>query len=123
MSNESRRIVGWLALLLAAGFFAPRVWGQVAELPARPEMKQIEPGVWFGETKFDGSGPGKLGRLWIYLPQEKAPPKALICVFIAPGETNMISGKKLKESNRAEHLPYVRAGMAVIAYDLDGEPP
>ena len=35
----------------------------------------------------------------------------------------MFDGNSLGEESRAEHLPYVRAGYAVVAYEVDGEQP
>ncbi|MHC2068824.1 alpha/beta hydrolase family protein [Bremerella sp. T1] len=57
--------------------------------------------------------------LWIYqpdpLPQAKVP-----CVFIAPAGTMMIHGLGLAEGDSPEHIPWVNAGFAVVAYELSG---
>lgn len=64
------------------------------------------------------------GRIWIYLPA-KMPAKKIPCVFIAPaGVPPFIGngfGTELAAARVPEHLPYVRAGFAVVAYDTDGE--
>lgn len=58
--------------------------------------------------------------IWVYqpdpLPQAKVP-----CVFIAPAGTIMIHGKKLASGDTQEHLPWVNAGFAVVAYELSGD--
>jgi len=64
------------------------------------------------------------GRIWIYLPATlKA--KTIPCVFIAPAGVPPIVGSSfgpdLDRQRHPEHLPYVRAGFAVVAYDVDGE--
>lgn len=62
---------------------------------------------------------GQSMTLWIYqpdpLPQAKVP-----CVFIAPAGTMMIHGLGLTDGDTAEHLPWVKAGFAVVAYELSG---
>jgi dienelactone hydrolase len=64
------------------------------------------------------------GRIWIYLP-EKLPAKPMGCVFIAPAGVPPFVGNgfgiDLDAQEHPEHLPYVRAGFAVVAYDTDGE--
>lgn len=62
---------------------------------------------------------GQSMTLWIYqpdpLPQAKVP-----CVFIAPAGTMMIHGLNLADGDAPEHLPWVKAGFAVVAYELSG---
>jgi dipeptidyl aminopeptidase/acylaminoacyl peptidase len=58
-------------------------------------------------------------RVGIYLP--KLPPEGkLPCVLIAPAGTPLVHGMNLGPGDQAEHLPYVRAGFAVVAYSLSG---
>ena len=57
--------------------------------------------------------------LWIYLPAHRAKAK-LPCLFIAAAGTRLFHGIDLGDGDRPEHLPYVRAGYAVVAYSLDG---
>ena len=61
-------------------------------------------------------------RLWIYVPANPATSK-IPCLFVAPAGSHMFDGNSLGEESRAEHLPYVRAGYAVVAYEVDGELP
>ena len=62
-------------------------------------------------------------RLWIYLP-EKPKGTPMPAVFIAPAGVPPFVGNAYGEDHGLlkdpEHLPYVRAGFAVVAYDLDG---
>ena len=82
-----------------------------------------------GQTKSLGAGvvwhevdlPGGDGTrtLWVYLPSTPTTAK-VPCIFIAPAGSTCLDGMPLAEDDRAEHLPYVRAGYAVVAYSLDG---
>jgi dienelactone hydrolase len=58
-----------------------------------------------------------LGSLWIYLP-EKLSKKPLPCILIPPAGNYGCLALDLDESDRPEHLPYVRAGFAVVAFAL-----
>jgi dienelactone hydrolase len=57
----------------------------------------------------------------MYLPRNHT--GKLPCIFVAPAGTRLYHGKKLSTEDRAEHLPYVRAGFAVVAYEIDGDMP
>jgi dienelactone hydrolase len=95
-------------------------------LPAPGEGVEIEPGVWLHEVELRGGGgpggklPGHSGKLWLYLPDGDHDPKSLPCILIAGAGSNLITGMGLGDGDRAEQLPYVRAGFAVLAYELDG---
>ena len=103
-------------------------------LPARfPDLgppREIEPGVQFREAVLPDVRPplpGHAGRLWLYLPEARGAPRpgagSLPCVLIAPGGGSPLSGMKLDPVQRPEHLPYARAGFAVLAIELDGANP
>lgn len=62
-----------------------------------------------------------VSKVWIYVP-EKAKQEKLPCVLIAPAGSRLIDGASLGDGDQAEHLPYVKAGFAVVAYDIDGDP-
>jgi dienelactone hydrolase len=66
---------------------------------------------------------GHHGKLWLYLPAGEHTPRSLPCILIAGAGSNLITGKHLGDRDRPEHLPYVRAGFAVLAYELDGALP
>ena len=59
-------------------------------------------------------------RVWIYLP-EKPPGTPMPAVFIAPAGVPPFVGNgfgpDLDRQQYPEHLPYVHAGLAVVAYD------
>ncbi|HEX8559598.1 MAG TPA: prolyl oligopeptidase family serine peptidase [Pyrinomonadaceae bacterium] len=88
-----------------------------AALPELGEGRRLEPGVVFHEVRLPGRGAA--GKLWVYLPESAARGK-IPCVLIAPAGTRMFHGATLGEGDRPEHLPYARAGFAVVAYELDG---
>ncbi|PQO46214.1 alpha/beta hydrolase family protein [Blastopirellula marina] len=64
---------------------------------------------------------GKSMALWIYQP-DPLPSSKVPCVFIAPAGTLMIHGKQLASGDEAEHIPWVKAGFSVVAYELSGDP-
>ncbi len=67
--------------------------------------------------------PGHSGKLWLYLPSGQHAARSLPCILIAGAGSNLITGMDLGDGDRAEHLPHVRAGSAVLAYELDGALP
>jgi dipeptidyl aminopeptidase/acylaminoacyl peptidase len=86
-------------------------------LPDLGKGQRVEPGIMFYEVKLPGKGTAK--KLWVYLPEGQKPSK-IPCVLIAPAGTRLFHGIGLAEGDRPEHLPYVRAGFAVVAYEVDG---
>ena len=91
---------------------------QVA-FPDRPGPRMVSPDVEFYVTRLDGAGAGLPMEVDLYLPAGRHEPKSLPCVLIAPAGTAM-HGAVIDEADRAEHYPYVRAGFAVVAYELSG---
>lgn len=75
--------------------------------------------IW-GDGLGQGTPPGSNGRLWIYLPEGSAAAGSLPCVFIAGAGSTLLEGRALGDGDQSEHLPYVKAGFAVVAFDLDG---
>lgn len=95
--------------------------------PAEPKVgeEKVINGARFREVTWgDGSGtgtpPGANGRLWIYLPEGNTAAGSLPCVFIAGAGSTLLQGMTLSDADQDEHFPYVKAGMAVVAFDLDG---
>ncbi len=94
---------------------------------------EIAPGIRFHEVKIAAAGgapgpasdglAGHHGKLWLYLPAGEHKPRSLPCILIAGAGSNLITGKDLGDGDRPEHLPYVLAGFAVLAYELDGALP
>ena len=117
--NPMRPLLLFLPLLLTltgcgAKKDAPTV------LPPLGSARTLEPGVQEYEVALPrGDG---TSRLWIYLPTGAASAK-VPCLFVGPAGSHMFDGNGLGEGDRAEHLPYVRAGYAVVAYEVDGELP
>jgi dienelactone hydrolase len=107
-----------------------RVPWRMPELPDPGAGVRLEPGVMLHEVQLPGSGggttppmPGHAGKLWLYLPEGNRPENSLPCILIAGAGTKLIHGMALGNGDRPEHLPYVRAGFAVLAYELDGSLP
>lgn len=101
-------------------------------LPNFPEpgpAREIEPGVMLREVTLGpprtpiGTPPGFGGKLWLYLPSGEHAPRSLPCVLITGAGSNLLTGMDLSDEDRPEHLPYVRAGFAVLAFELDGALP
>lgn len=96
------------------------------EFPNPGAGTEIEPGVTFQELVLrprpgmQGNEPGQSGKLWVYLPSGDHAPHSLPCVLICGAGSNLITGMELGDGDRPEHLPYVRAGFAVVAYETDG---
>jgi dienelactone hydrolase len=90
--------------------------------PERGPLRTLQPGVEAAEVRLDvpADQPGKQNLLYVYLPSGPHPPRSLPCVLIAPAGTPLICGIALGDGDRAEHAPYVQAGFAVVAYELDG---
>ena len=57
---------------------------------------------------------------YLYLPPGKHAPKSLPCVLIAPAGSTCWRAWTLGDGDSPEHMPYVKAGYAVLAYELDG---
>jgi dipeptidyl aminopeptidase/acylaminoacyl peptidase len=94
------------------------------KLPVFPPLgtpKQLEEGVFFAEV--EAAWPRGKSKVWIYLPALDVKPKSLPCVLIAPAGSNMLFGMDLGDGDRNEHLPYVKAGFAVVAYEVEGVMP
>jgi dienelactone hydrolase len=90
--------------------------------------REVERGVELRQVELHDAQPalpGHSGKLWLYTPTTRAarPPASLPCVLIAPAAAaanSFLTGMKLTPDARPEHLPYVRAGFAVLAFELDG---
>ncbi len=99
----------------------PATAAQAPEFPDLPAPRSPVPYLDFYLVQLDGQEPGRPMELNIYLPAGRHDPKSLPCVFIAPAG-NGNHGGKVADDDRAEHLPYVKAGFAVVAYELSGSP-
>jgi dipeptidyl aminopeptidase/acylaminoacyl peptidase len=64
--------------------------------------------------------PGHGGYMYLYLPPGEHAPQSLPCILIAPAGSTLLAGMDLGNGDEPEHIPYVKAGCAVLAYELDG---
>ena len=105
----------------------------LAEVPPPPfeerenaEKIEIEQGVvqYIVEIGDEEGGfydqPGHGGYMYLYLPAGDHPPKSLGCLLVAPAGSTLLAGMYLSEGDEPEQIPYVKAGYAVIAYEMDG---
>ncbi len=83
-----------------------------------PEMKLIEPGVTFAIVTISKPN-GSKSQLYVYLPS-KPKREHLPCIFIAAAGSPLCTGVDLSPNDMKEHIPYVKAGFAVVAYSVDG---
>ena len=90
---------------------------ELQNVPGLGTPRRLEPGVLFYAVTLPREQ--ATNKLWVYLPESPQEEK-LSCVFVAPAGSNLFTGMALGEGDRPEHLPYVRAGFAVVAYELDG---
>ncbi len=92
----------------------------VVVLPPLGQPQTLEAGVLQYEVSLPHGD--KKSRLWIYVPANPKSAK-IPCLFVAPAGSHMFDGASLGDGDRPEHLPYVRAGYAVVAYEVDGDQP
>jgi dienelactone hydrolase len=97
----------------------------VPNFPDRAAATEIAPGVWkreisLGENDGYYDTPGHGGKLVVYVPLGRLRPKSIPCVLITAAGSNLLSGMSLGEGDSPEHLPYVKEGYFVVAYELDG---
>ena len=105
---------------LVALLLLPVGCGGHKALPASPPLgaaHALEPGIVEYEVVLPRGDSTE--HVWIYLPAKPTQAK-VPCLFIAPAGTPLFHGMDLGDGDRPEHLPYVRAGYAVVAYSLDG---
>lgn len=76
--------------------------------------------VVFGDGSGYGKPAGSNSRLWVYMPVAKLQPNSTPCVLICGAGSTLMTGMRLGPGDEAEHLPYLKAGFVVVAYDLDG---
>jgi dipeptidyl aminopeptidase/acylaminoacyl peptidase len=90
-----------------------------ATFPELGPSQLIQPGIRFQEaTLRRGSIPM---RVWYYEPDQAAHKLAL--VIVPPAGSTLFEGMALAEGDRREHFPYVKAGFAVVSFDIDGSVP
>jgi dienelactone hydrolase len=95
------------------------------DFPDRGPPAEVTPGILKHEISLGDSdgyykAPGHGGRLMLYLPAGDHSPKSLPCILITGAGSNLLSGMSLGDADSPEHTPYVKAGYAVMAYEMDG---
>ncbi|HYM00025.1 MAG TPA: prolyl oligopeptidase family serine peptidase [Blastocatellia bacterium] len=95
----------------AVGRSNPKDW------PAIGSGTEIEPGIVLHQVVLPKGRSGS--KVWIYLPKNRGGAK-LPCILIGPAGSRLFHGMDLVDGDNPEHLPYVRAGFAVVAYAVDG---
>ncbi len=95
----------------------------VSTLGDPPAWTPYAPGIDATEVslKIPPSAAGNSDRLILYLPHGQHRRHSLGCVFIAPAGVPMFAGNSQADGDRVEHVPYVKAGYAVAALDIDGK--
>ena len=63
------------------------------------------------------------GRVWVYLPPGIPANAKLACVLIPPAGSRLFHGMTLGDGDKAEHLPWLGAGFAVVSFDISGPVP
>jgi dipeptidyl aminopeptidase/acylaminoacyl peptidase len=106
----------------APGGAAPGAMQTKVEQVAFPELgpkQQIQAGIEFREATLQRGGVPM--RVWYYQPDKAAGPLAL--VLVPPAGSTLFAGMALADGDRREHYPYVKAGFAVVSFDIDGHVP
>ena len=85
--------------------------------PALPAAQKVEAGVLVHKVRLNKTDDAS--DVWIYLP-EKNDGKKLPVVLVTAAGSYLWNGTSLGEGDQPEHLPYVRKGYAVIAYETPG---
>lgn len=122
--------VGYLAQPATASAAAKQPF-QYADVPLpafpdRSEPDSSEPGVVWHEIYLGDDGgfydpPGHGGYMYLYLPEGQHQPRSLPCILHTGAGTTLLHGVELDgEGNPPEYIPYVKAGYAVLLYDMDG---
>ncbi len=87
----------------------------LAQSPAASSNPSIPKDIIRKEYQIAESG----NQVWVYHPATMKE-DSLPCILIAAAGTRMFHGMDLGDGDVPEHLPYVKAGFAVVAYSLSG---
>jgi dipeptidyl aminopeptidase/acylaminoacyl peptidase len=120
--SETGRLL-FLLLLIAGVEACTRPAAGNDTFPDRPVGETLDDGIQLYDLRTTGVEPGRRVRIWLYLPPGQHARASLPAVLIAPAGSNLVTGMGFTEGDRPEHLPYVRAGFAVVAFELDGPMP
>ena len=89
----------------------------VITLPSLPTAQKVENGVVVHKVRLNKTD--EASDVWIYLPEKTNGEKIPVVLVTAAG-SYLWNGTSLGEGDQPEHLPYVRKGFAVIAYETPG---
>jgi dipeptidyl aminopeptidase/acylaminoacyl peptidase len=94
--------------------------------PERGEPDRSEPGVVWHEIYLGEEGgyydpPGHGGYMYLYLPEGQHQPGSLPCILHTGAGTTLLHGVEMDGGgNPPEYIPYVKAGYAVLLFEMDG---
>ncbi len=90
-----------------------------ATFPELSPASVLQPSVMFQSAVFS---PGAIPmKVWFYRPAQAT--GKLPLVLVPPAGSTLVSGMDLGDGDRAEHIPYVKAGFSVGAFEIDGAVP
>src|SRR5262245_3271296 len=97
----------------------------IPTFPERVTATEIARGVSkreivLGESDGYYPTPGHGGKLILYVPLGRLRAKSVPCVLITGAGSNLLSGMSLGDGDSPEHIPYLKEGYFVLAYELDG---
>lgn len=85
--------------------------------PPLPPAQKIEDGVVVFKVRLNKDDDSS--DVWVYLPEKQTKEKFPVVLVTAAG-SYLWNGTSLDEGDQPEHLPYVKSGYAVIAYETPG---
>ena len=90
-----------------------------ATFPELSPASVLQPSVMFQSAVFS---PGAIPmKVWFYRPGQAT--GKLPLVLVPPAGSTLVAGMDLGDGDRAEHIPYVKAGFAVGSFEIDGAAP
>ena len=85
--------------------------------PSLPAAQKLEEGIIVHKVRTNKDD--EASDVWIYLPEKTSQEKLPVILVTAAG-SYLWNGTSLDEGDQPEHLPYVKKGYAVIAYETPG---
>ena len=86
--------------------------------PPLPSSEKVENGIIIYKVRLNKDDDAS--DVWIYLPEKQTKEKIPVVLITAAG-SYLWNGTSLDTGDQPEHLPYVRSGYAVIAYETPGD--
>ena len=85
--------------------------------PSLPSAEKVENGIIVYKVRLNKDDDSS--DVWIYLPEKQSKEK-LPAILIAAAGSYLFNGVSIGKGDQPEHLPYVKKGYAVIAYETPG---